>query len=136
MPSTGKSVNKSILQAIDQAFVIWECTDIPNISGGYWIEYWHGELILLFIPCLDKERLQFTFHVGDINFREKGRKLETKKCGWRVACEEDVEALRRTGSEGSSSSDDPESYHSVNEDDVDIQSPLPKRQQLGFKSYK
>ncbi|KAI9095379.1 hypothetical protein K1719_026413 [Acacia pycnantha] len=72
-----------------------------------------NQLFLFFFECVDKKRLQFSFHV-----ETRGRKgnFVIKKCGWHVLCKEDIEALQRTRGQGCSSNNKcSDNYHNHNE---------------------
>ncbi|KAI9114186.1 hypothetical protein K1719_014836 [Acacia pycnantha] len=101
--------------------VSWICRnvgdEIPNEYVGHLINKRHNDrnqLFLFFFTCVDKKRLQISFHVDKSISTEAN--FEIKKCGWRVLCKEDIEAWRRTRGEGCSSSNKcSDNYHNYNE---------------------
>ncbi|KAI9095437.1 hypothetical protein K1719_026471 [Acacia pycnantha] len=98
----------------------WSCRnvgdEIPNRFDGRTISKRHNDRnqrFLFFFTCVDKKRLQISFHIYN---RRTEANFEIKKCGWRVLCKEDIEAWRRTRSQGcSSSNNDSDNYHNHNE---------------------
>ncbi|KAI9077050.1 hypothetical protein K1719_040978 [Acacia pycnantha] len=102
------------------SIVWWICRNIgdkiPNQYAGESIHKRHNDrnhLFLFFFTCVDKKRLQISFHVD--NSRTKAN-FEIKKCGWRELCKEDIEAWRRTMGQGCSSSNKcSDNYHNHNE---------------------
>ncbi|XP_054818018.1 uncharacterized protein LOC129317690 [Prosopis cineraria] len=94
--------------------MLWKYRNIQNMQGVTVFQLWRSQLVLLFTPCFDKGKLQFSFHVGTYGSYRGRRRVKIRKYGWRVVCKEDVEALQRTSGEGCRNNGS-DNYHSLHE---------------------